>query len=368
MRPLPAPYLLAGDYDYNKATDMLLKRLPLLMISATIGLTLTGCPAPGELNPGEWPDRTSDTDASISDASDGSQQGDAAVAEDSGVACVPTLAFFKEEVWGTFMGTTCFSCHGPDGIGSGGSDFDLILPMNDADHASNLEVLGTVAARTADGQSLLLAKGSGQVAHGGGPILATDSPDYMALSALVVRLETPVSCDIESPTEDAGVDDSAMGVDAVDDSAMGADAVDDSAMGADTSGLQLWRFEGEGDNVTATTGMASGDHFILTSNGSLTATFENMAAGEYVIRARVWGDQGGEALTRMAFLLNSMTIEEQDVRGGSAAAATIQQARFSARVGSQTIGIAFLNDAYDADTGLDRNLRVDWFEVEGPQP
>ncbi len=107
--------------------------------------------------------------------------------------CVSTRAFFEEQVWNAFMADNCAGCHSPQGVAR---NTDLVLQANttpgNIDH--NLAVVEKLALVRVQGEPLLLRKARGELDHGGGARLMTDSDGYRALIALVDRVENPVAC------------------------------------------------------------------------------------------------------------------------------------------------------------------------------
>lgn len=116
-------------------------------------------------------------------------------------------------------------------------------------------------------------------------------------------------------------------------------------------------------------GSKEGDRYVLFSNGSTALHRELPRAGEYVVRARVYGRQAGPDPCKVALLVDSTAVALFDVPATKAAP---QQIEASARVpgGAHGFGVAFLNDFFDPDAKdpnqRDRNLYVEWIEIEGP--
>lgn len=123
-------------------------------------------------------------------------------------------------------------------------------------------------------------------------------------------------------------------------------------------------YEGESDEVEGTTGAAYADFYNLWSRGSLTAVVTVANDGTYALTASLGATQGGPDLAQAALQVDGFDAAIVDVTGER------EFNRYSTEVtltrGVHTIGVAFLNDFYDPDLGEDRNLLVDWFELEGP--
>jgi len=128
---------------------------------------------------------------------------------------------------------------------------------------------------------------------------------------------------------------------------------------------EVWFFEAESEDVDTSTGVQGGEGWNLYANGSATAWVELPADGAYRLTARLSGQQGGSALVRATFLVDGEELGEFEVfeSGGSygeyGADVTLSE-------GGHTIGVAFTNDYWDQDSGVDRNLIVDWFSLSGP--
>jgi hypothetical protein len=130
-----------------------------------------------------------------------------------------------------------------------------------------------------------------------------------------------------------------------------------------TGGAGVQRAEAE--DGTADVGSASGEFWTLTSNGGITLLFDVETAGDYELRVRAYGQQAGPALPQMSVEVDGVALGTIDV---PAVAATPGEYAFDIALaaGSRTVVVSFLNDYYDAAAGLDRNLYVDWVEIDGP--
>jgi hypothetical protein len=124
----------------------------------------------------------------------------------------------------------------------------------------------------------------------------------------------------------------------------------------------------EAEVVGSETGAAHGDAWNLWSNGQLAAEVHLPAAGRYAIRVAAWGQQAGPDPARMSVLLGNQAIETFDVL--ATGAPEVYELEVQARAGNQSLAVAFINDYYMPDApdpgDRDRNLMVDWFEIEGP--
>ncbi|MFO0548292.1 MAG: DUF1592 domain-containing protein [Polyangiaceae bacterium] len=121
----------------------------------------------------------------------------------------------------------------------------------------------------------------------------------------------------------------------------------------------------EAEDVGGTVGAASGGAWNLYSNGDVVVTQVLPAAGKYRVRARVWADAAGPDAAQASFSINGLTYGPFDVTASAASPAVLEQ-EIDLGAGTATVMVSFLNDYYDSATGQDRNLYVDYLEVEGP--
>jgi hypothetical protein len=119
----------------------------------------------------------------------------------------------------------------------------------------------------------------------------------------------------------------------------------------------------EAETLTGSTGAASGGAYNLYSNGEVGQSFELSGDGDYTIRARVWGQQAGPDLVQAAIVVDGVQREVFVVAADQNAPELIEHTA-ALTPGNHQIGVAFLNDYYQAPD--DRNLYVDWISVEGP--
>lgn len=119
----------------------------------------------------------------------------------------------------------------------------------------------------------------------------------------------------------------------------------------------------EAETLTGSVGSATGEAWNLYSNGEIGTQITLDGDGDYILSARVWGQQAGPDLAQAAILVDGQTIDTFEV-AADANAPEIITVTTALTGGSKTVSVAFLNDYYMAPD--DRNLYVDWIEVEGP--
>lgn len=125
----------------------------------------------------------------------------------------------------------------------------------------------------------------------------------------------------------------------------------------------ILRLEAETD-MTSDVGAAYGDAWCVWSNGALTADVETPSEGRYTLRARVYGNQVAPDPVKMSWVVDGLVVGTIDVEGSDPA---VFETDLTLDYGGvHRIGVQFENDAYDAELMLDRNLWVDWVELEGP--
>ncbi len=112
-------------------------------------------------------------------------------------------------------------------------------------------------------------------------------------------------------------------------------------------------------------GAAGDGAFIVSSNGSLTAKVELPRSGRYRLVVRLWGMQAGPDVVRAALGIRGGTRREFEVPNSSDHPAE-HEFVLQAPGGEQQVEVSFLNDFYQPENKLDRNLAVDWVHVEGP--
>ena len=141
-----------------------------------------------------------------------------------------------------------------------------------------------------------------------------------------------------------------------------AEALAAEAMAVPTTAVTQ-RFQGEA--LTADVGGPTNDAWIVWSNGELPALVDFSAKGKYRIATRVWGQQAGPDPVRLSIALSGQSLGTFDLPNTAQNPAVIEVTADS-DAGKHIVSVSFLNDYYDPDAGADRNLFVDWIEVEGP--
>jgi mono/diheme cytochrome c family protein len=108
---------------------------------------------------------------------------------------------------------------------------------------------------------------------------------------------------------------------------------------------------------------------VLFSNGDLGFDMVFPRDGEYVLRARTYGDQAGPDVARAAFRVGREEKARFDVPATSAAPQE-DEVRVRVTAGKRRVAVSFVNDYHKPDDPdpkqRDRNLAVAWLEVVGP--
>ncbi len=121
----------------------------------------------------------------------------------------------------------------------------------------------------------------------------------------------------------------------------------------------------EAEALMGTAGASTGEAWNLWSNGEV-AISPQLVAGPYKIRARVWEDHVDPGYAQVMIHVGQQSFGPFDATGTASSPSVIEQDVTIANAGTVPVSVEFINDAYDANLGLDRNLYVDWIEVAGP--
>jgi hypothetical protein len=117
--------------------------------------------------------------------------------------------------------------------------------------------------------------------------------------------------------------------------------------------------------MTGTTGAASSGAYNLNSAGSVQQSVPISAPGEYRISVRAWARQAGPDPAKMTIDVNAAAVATVDVTAEASTPQTYE-ATAMLQAGNAILGASFTNDYYVEATMEDRNLYVDWIEIEGP--
>jgi len=141
-----------------------------------------------------------------------------------------------------------------------------------------------------------------------------------------------------------------------------AEALVDEAMATTQVGPR--RFEAE--MMTASTGsLFQTTAWTLGAPGNLSQSVAIETAGQYLIRVRAWEKAGGSEAAHAIVAVDGMTLETFSVSATQSTPGTYETMATLA-AGNRQITIAFDNDHYVPETVEDRNLYVDFLELDGP--
>ncbi len=117
----------------------------------------------------------------------------------------------------------------------------------------------------------------------------------------------------------------------------------------------------EAEAVGSDVGTAAGSVWNLFSNGDLTASFTIATTGRYAVRVRADQEAAGDDDAHLGIVVDGRSVLDVDVTG-----LATYEVETELTAGAHSIGARFDNDFFDAGTDADRNLLVDFLEVEGP--
>ena len=108
------------------------------------------------------------------------------------------------------------------------------------------------------------------------------------------------------------------------------------------------------------------DRKTLASTGHVYYRYRFPAAGTYRLRIEASADQAGDELAKMRVNLDKKELKTFEIEGENHQNEVLHE--FEAPEGDHTVTAAFINDFYDpkGKKGKDRNLFIDYIEVEGP--
>lgn len=130
------------------------------------------------------------------------------------------------------------------------------------------------------------------------------------------------------------------------------------------------RFEAERLNETGGDGTAAGDARNLFTNGEVTVDHAFPQEGEYDIKVRAWQQAGGPDPAKMVIRLDGKDLKTVDVTAKEQEPG-LYELKTRVTAGKHRLAFAFINDFYDEKekdrTKRDRNLLIDWVEIESPR-
>jgi mono/diheme cytochrome c family protein len=125
----------------------------------------------------------------------------------------------------------------------------------------------------------------------------------------------------------------------------------------------------EAESLPDTEGSSFESGRMLASAGEVGAEHDFSRAGEYVLRAQLFAQQAGSEPAKVAFRLDGKDVYTVDVKATEGSTESYET-RVQVPEGKHRFAVAFLNDYYQPDAAdpkdRDRNLVVDYLEVEGP--
>ena len=111
-----------------------------------------------------------------------------------------------------------------------------------------------------------------------------------------------------------------------------------------------------------------GDRNFFT-NGFMGGPHEFLADGDYVLRAKAFGQQAGPEVCKMAFRLDGRQVQVVNVAAVRAQPG-VYQVPITIKKGRHTVEVGFINDYYNPSapdpSQRDRNLVIQFYEVSGP--
>jgi hypothetical protein len=127
----------------------------------------------------------------------------------------------------------------------------------------------------------------------------------------------------------------------------------------------------ENEQLAAAGGEVYGAARILRTNGELGFEYTFGQDGEYLLRARAFGQLAGDEPPKMSFRLDGKDIQTVDVTV-SENRPEVYEVRAKISAGKRRVAVAYVNDFTEPPTGdrrrrpRDRNLIVTAIEVQGP--
>lgn len=131
----------------------------------------------------------------------------------------------------------------------------------------------------------------------------------------------------------------------------------------------IFRYETDRLNLDAAGNTLPNGTKMLFANGDVNCIHKVVRAGSYNVSIRAFGQQAGPDAVRMGLLIDNRLVHTFTV-SATQAQPSIYQISVNLGVGSHKIAAAFLNDYYQPENPdprqRDRNMMVDFIEIEGP--
>jgi len=103
----------------------------------------------------------------------------------------------------------------------------------------------------------------------------------------------------------------------------------------------------------------------LDENGEIVARFDLAGEGTWTVSTRVFGHPADGASARFSLRVDGTEVGQFDAPD-LASDAAVFAVDTTLTAGHHLVSVAFLNDLWLPDLGVDRDLLVDWLRVEGP--
>jgi len=116
-------------------------------------------------------------------------------------------------------------------------------------------------------------------------------------------------------------------------------------------------------------GRPNGSVYVMTSHAKAQTTTDFPADARYRIRIRSWAQQAGDEPARVALFIDDKKVKTFDVTAPRHKDVTYNY-EVDLKAGTHSLAVAFVNDYYNPEhpdpDQRDRNLMLDYVEVEGP--
>lgn len=142
---------------------------------------------------------------------------------------------------------------------------------------------------------------------------------------------------------------------------LAAKALADAVIAKESTAGQTTRIEAE--DAVQSTGGASGEFWNLFTNGTVSAQVNFLRTGRYTFRVRAAQQAAGPDAANMVLRLEGRELGRWSIVGTDRAPQTVS-VEAEVMQGNRRVEVAFTNDFYEPPG--DRNLLVDWFEVQRP--